>query len=130
MRLLRRHDAGAFSITKDLVGEYTVPSYAILSRTWVKNQEVALKDLEDGTGEGKSGYDKLRFCAAQAARDGRQYFWWTLAALTSQIMQNFHERSKPCFAGIAMRIDASCIYQMCRILHPARMMGKAQYRGS
>jgi len=75
MRLLQRNDAGGFSFTKDLFGDVTIPPYAILSHTWVDGQEVTLKDVEDDTGRDKSGYDKLRFCAAQAKRDGLRYFW-------------------------------------------------------
>jgi hypothetical protein len=73
MRLLQRNDAGAFSLTE--VGNDTIPPYAILSHTWVEDQEVTLRDVEDGTGKSKTGYDKLRFCAEQAKRDGLQYFW-------------------------------------------------------
>jgi hypothetical protein len=63
MRLLQRLDTGAFSLTEDLLGDDTIPLYAILSHTWVDGQEVTYQDLEAGTGGGKSGYDKLWFCA-------------------------------------------------------------------
>jgi hypothetical protein len=37
---------------------------------------VSLKNLEDGDKDkGKSGYDKLRFCAEQAKHDKLPYFW-------------------------------------------------------
>jgi len=36
---------------------------------------VNFKDLIDGTGKSKSGYDKLQFCAEQAKRNDLQYFW-------------------------------------------------------
>jgi hypothetical protein len=75
MHLLQRNDAGDFSPTKDLVGNDKIPPYAILSHTWVEGQEVTFKDLADGTGKSKTGYDKLRFCAEQANRDDLQYFW-------------------------------------------------------
>jgi hypothetical protein len=75
MRLLRCNDTDEFSPTEDVVGNNIIPPYAILSHTWVKNQEVTLKDLEDGTRKGKSGYNKLRFCAEQAKQNGLQYFW-------------------------------------------------------
>ncbi|OIW26061.1 HET-domain-containing protein [Coniochaeta ligniaria NRRL 30616] len=52
------------------------PHYAILSHTWgPDNEEVTYRDLVDGTGEAKAGYEKIRFCAEQAKRDGLRYFW-------------------------------------------------------
>ena len=73
MRLLERNSAGQLSLTKDLIGD-DIPQYAILSHTWGA-EEVTFGDLIDGTGKSKAGYDKIRFCAQQAANDGLQYFW-------------------------------------------------------
>jgi hypothetical protein len=75
MRLLHRSDTGEYSLTKDLVGDDTIPPYAILSHTWREGEEVTFKDLMDGTGQSKTGYDKIRFCGQQAEYDGLQYFW-------------------------------------------------------
>jgi len=36
---------------------------------------VTFRNLVDGTGEDKTGYEKIRFCADQARRDGLGYFW-------------------------------------------------------
>jgi ankyrin repeat protein len=74
MRLLLRNDTGDFSL-KDLEGDDIIPPYAILSHTWKEGQEVTFKDLIDGTGKSKTGYDKIRFCGQQAERDDLQYFW-------------------------------------------------------
>jgi hypothetical protein len=74
MRLLKRHDTSAYSLTEDLVGDDAIPAYAILSHTWVEGQEVTFQDLEECTSGGKSGYDKLWFYAEQAKRDDLQYF--------------------------------------------------------
>jgi hypothetical protein len=74
MRLLERNNTGEFSLTKDFIGD-DVPRYAILSHTWREGEEVTFKDLTDGTGKGKPGYNKIRFCGEQARRDGLQYFW-------------------------------------------------------
>ncbi|KAK0756133.1 hypothetical protein N5P37_011345 [Trichoderma harzianum] len=53
-----------------------IPRYAILSHTWDSDsQEVTFRDLVDGTGIEKTGYEKIRFCAAQARRDGLRYIW-------------------------------------------------------
>jgi NACHT domain/Heterokaryon incompatibility protein (HET) len=76
MRLLRLEDDGEFSLTKDLVGDDTIPPYAILSHTWGSDtEEVTFEDMTDSSGKDKPGYDKIRFCGEQARQDGLQYFW-------------------------------------------------------
>jgi hypothetical protein len=76
MRLLKRNDDGTFVITNDIVGEDTVPPYAILSHTWGEDaDEVTFADLISGAGEAKPGYEKIRFCGKQAQQDGLQHFW-------------------------------------------------------
>jgi len=80
MRLLKRDDSGELSLTEDLVGD-NIPPYAILSHTWKTNpitskpEEVTFEDVVNRTEKGKAGYDKIKFCAEQAGRDGLQYFW-------------------------------------------------------
>jgi hypothetical protein len=75
MRLLECNDAGEISLTTYLVGD-DIPRYAILSHTWgMDSDEVSFKDLIDGTGKSKPGYDKIWFCREQVRRDGLQYFW-------------------------------------------------------
>ena len=71
MRLLEHNNNGEFSLTEHFSNEIR---FAILSHTW-GTEEVTFRDLIDGTGKSKAGYDKLRFCAQQAADDGLQYFW-------------------------------------------------------
>jgi len=76
MRLLQRGNTGEFSLTKDLVGDETIPPYAILSHTWGADaEEVTFEDLTNGTGMDKPGYEKIRFCGEQARQNGLQYFW-------------------------------------------------------
>lgn len=73
MRLLDC-DNGQFRLIKAPAG--AIPRYAILSHTWNSDsQEVTFRDLVDGTGMEKTGYEKIRFCAAQAKRDGLRYIW-------------------------------------------------------
>lgn len=73
MRLLV-FDNGKMTLTKDLVRD--IPKYAILSHTWDPDtSEVSYRDLVEDTGKEKTGYEKLRFCATQAKRDGLEYFW-------------------------------------------------------
>ena len=75
MRLLQYNKDGKFSLTKDFIsGE--IPEYAILSHTWgADTEEVTYRDLIDGTGKDKIGYNKIRSCGDQARRDGLHYFW-------------------------------------------------------
>lgn len=60
MRLLECN-SGEFSLTKDLIGDDKIPSYAILSHTWKEGQEVTFNDLMGGTGKSKAGYNKIQF---------------------------------------------------------------------
>jgi hypothetical protein len=73
MRLLELVGPNEYSLVQAPTHN-TLP-YAILSHTWIEGQEVTYQDLITGAGKGKSGYDKIKFCAEQAATDGFQYFW-------------------------------------------------------
>ncbi|KAF2268798.1 HET-domain-containing protein [Lojkania enalia] len=75
MRLLQLKKDGGFSLV-ERIGR-NVPPYAILSHTWGANDddEVNFKDLVQGTGTSKPGYDKLRFCYKQATKDSIDYVW-------------------------------------------------------
>jgi hypothetical protein len=75
MRLLKCNNDSELSLTKDFVGS-EIPEYAILSHTWgADTEEVIYRDLIDGTGKNKVGYEKIRFCGQQARRDRLHYFW-------------------------------------------------------
>jgi hypothetical protein len=80
MRLLYIKSDGKLRWTKDLIGD-KIPPYAILSHTWKEGQEVTFTDLKDLDNavdvdtQSKEGYQKIRFCAQQAERDGLDYFW-------------------------------------------------------
>ena len=74
MRFLEGNSDGDFSLSKDFVGD-DIPEYAILSHTWgADTEEVTYRDLMDGTGKNKIGYEKIRFCGEQARRDRLEYF--------------------------------------------------------
>ena len=74
MRLLHRSSRGDLSLTDDI--HDNIPAYAILSHTWgTDDEEVTFRDMECGSGRGKKGYEKVKFCEGQAAHDGYQYFW-------------------------------------------------------
>jgi hypothetical protein len=72
MRLLCYNGDGNFSLAEFF--KSTIPEYAILLHTW-EGEEVTFKDLQNRTGTKKAGYEKIRFCAEQARRNGLQYFW-------------------------------------------------------
>ncbi|KAF2025248.1 HET-domain-containing protein [Setomelanomma holmii] len=73
MRLLQRLQDGGFKLTS--LNDEHPPPYVILSHTWTEGQEVTHNEVEAGKGKNKTGYNKLRFCAKQAATDNYQYFW-------------------------------------------------------
>ena len=73
MRLLEVTGPGEFSLIQ--VNNYKTLSYAILSHTWTKDQEVTFQEIVSGAGRSKSGYEKIKFCGEQAAKDNLQYFW-------------------------------------------------------
>ncbi|KAH8668676.1 beta transducin-like protein HET-E2C*4 [Xylariales sp. PMI_506] len=99
MRLLQYDEVNdKFSLTKDLRGA-NIPSYAILSHTWGSDaDEVTFQDVVDGVGQEKAGFEKIRFCARQAKKDGLPYFWidtccidkTNKAELTKAINSMFH----------------------------------------
>ncbi|KAF1811768.1 HET-domain-containing protein [Eremomyces bilateralis CBS 781.70] len=73
MRLLKLNGNGGFIL--ETFGT-TTPPYAILSHTWGSDSdEVTFKDVVDGTGKNKAGYQKLVFCGDQAKSDSLSYFW-------------------------------------------------------
>jgi hypothetical protein len=74
MRLLEPKSHDEFSLTEYYYDK--VPPYAILSHTWGKDdEEPTFQDLMQGVGKSKAGYNKILFCAEQAARDSLQYIW-------------------------------------------------------
>jgi hypothetical protein len=75
MRLLYYTSNGELSLTQDFIGDDEVPPYAILSHTWDEGQEVTFDDMMKNSGKSKTGYEKIRFCAQQAKRDGLHHFW-------------------------------------------------------
>ena len=75
MRLLKLSGDNDFSFTKDILDENEIPPYAILSHTWQEDQEVTFDEFSNYESKSKAGYNKLRFCAQQAKRDGLEYLW-------------------------------------------------------
>jgi hypothetical protein len=75
MRLLERKPDGDVIFRESTTDD--VPAYAILSHTWLanNNEKVSFQDVEVGTGKSKAGWRKIQFCADKAAADGLRYFW-------------------------------------------------------
>jgi hypothetical protein len=73
MRLLHFNALGRL-VSTDFRGK-TIPPYTILSHRW-SDSEILLEDIaRDAYKDKQEGYQKLQFCAKQAAQDGLQYFW-------------------------------------------------------
>jgi tetratricopeptide (TPR) repeat protein len=73
MRLLHFDSNGRLVLTN--FSGRTIPPYAILSHRWDSNNEVLFEDVGNNTYKWKSGFQKIEFCAKQAARDQLKYFW-------------------------------------------------------
>ena len=86
MRLLLRRETGRFTLTEEFISDDQIPPYAILSHTWgPDNEEVTFEDIDNGTGEVKPGYEKIRFCGEQARQDGLLYFWIDTCCINKRI---------------------------------------------
>ena len=70
MRLLHYDNDSEFSLIQFFD---KIPRYAILSHTWGL-EEVTFKDITEGNGASKTGFNKIRFCGEQARCDRLQYF--------------------------------------------------------
>ncbi|KAF2818200.1 hypothetical protein CC86DRAFT_170394 [Ophiobolus disseminans] len=71
MRLLHFDLSGRLVLTD--FGSYSIPLYAILSHRWGNpNSEVLFGDIESNAYHKKDGYQKIEFCAKQAAQDQLQ----------------------------------------------------------
>jgi hypothetical protein len=64
MRWRRRSETGEITLTQNLVGDNSIPPYAIISHTWGQdNEEVTFEDMVKGVGVEKQGYKRLRIAA-------------------------------------------------------------------
>lgn len=74
MRLFYVENNGNIGL-QEYVDEREAPPYAILSHRWgPDHEEVTLKDIEEGTGRRKKGYQKIVRCGQQAHEDGIDFF--------------------------------------------------------
>ena len=87
----------------------SIPSYAILSHTWNK-EEVTLEDFELGREKSKIGYQKISNTCRQALADDIEYVWIdtccidksSSAELSEAInsMYNWYSQSKICYVHL------------------------------
>ncbi|KAF2834451.1 kinesin light chain 3 [Patellaria atrata CBS 101060] len=95
MRLLHFNYSRRLILTD--FGRKSIPPYAILSHRW-RDDEVLFEDLGSDTYKEKGGFQKIEFCAKQAAQDQLQYFWidtccidkWNLRERSKAINSMFH----------------------------------------
>ncbi|KAF2664317.1 HET-domain-containing protein [Microthyrium microscopicum] len=108
MHLLDYHHGRANLCTYE---EKDRPPYAILSHTWGDDDdEVTYRDVKDGTGKKKPGYDKISFCAQQASIDNLEFFWIdtcciqkeNLVELSEAITSMFrwYQEAKVCYVSL------------------------------
>ncbi|OAA63371.1 Heterokaryon incompatibility [Niveomyces insectorum RCEF 264] len=111
MRLLRRCNDGALRLER-YTDRSKRPPYAILSHTWGSDdEEVTYKDMLNESGTGKVGYEKIRFCAEQAMRDGLEYFWVDTCCIDKEnnaelaeainSMFRWYQESQQCYVYLA-----------------------------
>lgn len=80
-------------ITKDLTGD-TAPPYAVLSHTWLSNDEdeITFDDVKSSILKSKpESWAKLRFCGDRAATDGLEYFWVDNCCINKQSLVEVQE---------------------------------------
>jgi Heterokaryon incompatibility protein (HET) len=77
MRLLQLQNSGQLTLAEYFQDD--IPSYAILSHSWgPDDQEITFQEIKEGNQRNykrKAGFQKIKLCGEQAARDGIQYFW-------------------------------------------------------
>ena len=95
-----------------------IPRYAILSHTWgADTEEVSFKDMMDGTGTSKPGYDKIRFCGEQAGHDDLQYFWIDTCCIDKSNSTELQEAINSMFHWY--RNAAKCFVYLADVSRPA-----------
>ena len=93
-----------------------IPLYAILSHT-ADTEEVTLKDMIDGSGISKPGYDKIRFCGEQARRDDLEYFWVDTCCIDKSNSAELQEAINSMFCWY--RNAAKCYVYLSDVSRPA-----------
>jgi hypothetical protein len=127
MRLLQWEKNGDFSLSKNFIQE--IPPYAILSHTWGEDtEEVTFRDLTDGTGKDKVGYEKIQFCGEQARRDGLHYFWVDTCCIDKSNAVEFQEAINSMFRWYENA--ARCYVYLSDVWRPAMDVKGEKSHGS
>jgi tetratricopeptide (TPR) repeat protein len=108
MRLLRFDESGELVLTN--FNSKPIPPYAILSHRW-GDDEVFFQDIGQSSCKEKDGYQKIEFCARQAAQDQLQYFWvdtccidkWKRRELSAAInsMFRWYQNATKCYVYLS-----------------------------
>lgn len=128
MRLLKRLPNGDFKLVT--FSDNNVPPYAILSHTWSENEEVSYQELVEHKGKAKAGYEKIRLCLEQAAKDGLRYAWVDTCAIDKSSsaelqeainsMFKWYEQAAICYVYLGDVTDATSITSEESEFHRAR----------
>lgn len=88
-----------------------IPPYAILSHTWVQNEEVSYQEIMNHERVQKSGFEKIKKCCSQALKDGLEWVWvdtcsidkTSSAELSEAInsMFRYYSQAATCYAYLA-----------------------------
>jgi hypothetical protein len=112
IRLLHRLPGGEIQLAGPFTDD-SVPAYAILSHRWEDDaeQEVSYRDMVQGIGRKKKGFQKLRFCAEQASKDQLEHFWIDTCCIDKSLygehqaamnsMFQWYQRATKCYAYLA-----------------------------
>ncbi|KAK3998077.1 WD40-repeat-containing domain protein [Cladorrhinum sp. PSN332] len=120
MRLLRRKEDGGFEVT-GLLDDDAVPKYAILSHTWLldNDQEVTYHDIgmENIQSSKPGGYAKIQFCADRAAQDGLDRFWVDTCCINKESSAELQEAITSMFTWY--RNSAKCYAYLTDVSAPS-----------
>jgi hypothetical protein len=123
MRFLTYRDDGELTITANLDNENTIPPYAILSHTWGADaEEVSFEDIASNAGRAKLGYEKIRFCGAQAQEDGLRHFWVDTCCIDQTNKANLCMSIKSMFSYY--RNAARCYVYLSDVFSPSFATGE------
>jgi hypothetical protein len=127
MRLLK-YECGCLALTPELYAD-EIPPYAILSHTWAADeQEVDYRDMFNGSGTHKTGYDKLMFCAQQAELDGLQHTWVDTCCINKDSSSELAEAINSMFRWY--QNAAKCYVYLADVAATARMPADVDFQDS
>jgi hypothetical protein len=124
MRLLKRLPNGNFNLIT--FNDDDVPPYAILSHTWVEDEEVTYDELVAGKGKDKPGYAKIRFCGGRAAEDKLQYFWVDTCCINKSSLQELQTAINSMFRYY--QLASKCYVYLSDVMIPEEVVNIQAYR--